>query len=68
MYEREATKRVDDDMQSRKAELDNLLKHKESYEINQGEELERLKKLDAIVSSESRSIETVYQDFLTSAA
>ncbi len=68
MYEREVTKRVDDDMQSRKAELDNLLKHKESYEINQGEELEHLKKLDAIVSSESRSIETEYQDFLASAA
>ncbi len=68
MYEREVTKRVDDDMQSRKAELDNLLKHKESYEINQGEEWERLKKLDAIVSSESRSIETEYQDFLASAA
>jgi replication fork clamp-binding protein CrfC len=67
-YEREVTKRIDDDIQGRKAELDNLLKQKESYEINQGAELERLKKLEADVSSESRSIETVYQNFIASAA
>jgi replication fork clamp-binding protein CrfC len=67
-YEREVTKRIDDDIQARKAELDNLLKQKESYEINQGAELERLKKLEADVSSEVRSIETVYQNLLTFAA
>jgi replication fork clamp-binding protein CrfC len=67
-YEREVTKRVDDDIQARKAELDNLLKQKESYEINQGAELERLKKLEVDLSSESQTIETVYQDFLASAA
>lgn len=64
-YEREVTKRIDDDIQARKAELDNLLKQKESYEINQGVELERLKKLEADVSSEVHSIETVYQSLLT---
>jgi replication fork clamp-binding protein CrfC len=64
-YEHEVTKRIDDDIQARKAELDNLLKQKESYEINQGAELERLKKLEADVSSEVRSIETVYQNLLT---
>ncbi|HEY9711117.1 MAG TPA: dynamin family protein, partial [Oculatellaceae cyanobacterium] len=32
VYEREVTKRIDDDIQARKAELDNLLKQKESYE------------------------------------
>ncbi|HEY9596630.1 MAG TPA: dynamin family protein, partial [Cyanophyceae cyanobacterium] len=68
VYKQEVTQRVDDDIQSRQAELDNLLKQKESYEINQGVELERLKKLEADVSSESRAIETVYQDFLASAA
>jgi replication fork clamp-binding protein CrfC len=67
-YEHEVTKRIDDDIQARKAELDNLLKQKESYEINQGAELERLKKLEADVSSEVRSIETVYQNLLTFAA
>jgi hypothetical protein len=67
-YEREVTKRIDADIEARMAELDNLLKQKQSYEINQGAELERLKKLEADVSSELRSIETVYQNFLTSAA
>ncbi|MBW4548917.1 MAG: dynamin family protein [Symplocastrum torsivum CPER-KK1] len=67
-YEREVTKRVDDDIQARKSELDNLLQQKQSYEINQGAELERLKKLEANISSESRSIETVYQNFLAAAA
>jgi hypothetical protein len=67
-YEREVTKRIDDDIQSRKAELDNLLKQKESFEINQGAELERLKKLDADVSSELQRVETVYQNLLTSVA
>jgi len=67
-YEREVTKRVDDDIQARKSELDNLLQQKQSYEINQGAELERLKKLETDISSESRSIETVYQNFLASAA
>ncbi len=64
-YEREVTKRIDDDIQARKAELDNLLKQKESYEINQGAELERLKKLETDVSSELRNIETLYQNFLS---
>ncbi len=68
VYEREVTKRIDDDIQARKAELDNLLKQKESYEINQGAELERLKKLEADLSSELQAIETVYQSFLASAA
>jgi hypothetical protein len=64
-YEREVTKRIDEDIQSRKAELENLLKQKESYEINQGAELERLKKLETDVSSELRSVETLYQNFLS---
>jgi hypothetical protein len=59
---------VDDDIKARKSELDNLLQQKQSYEINQGAELERLKKLETDISSESRSIETVYQNFLASAA
>lgn len=64
-YEREVTKRIDDDIQARKAELDNLLKQKESYEINQGAELDRLNKLETDVSSELRNIETLYQNFLS---
>ncbi|AFZ17232.1 dynamin family protein [Allocoleopsis franciscana] len=64
-YEREVTKRIDDDIQARKAELDNLLKQKESYEINQEAELDRLNKLETDVSSELQNIETLYQNFLS---
>lgn len=67
-YEREVTKRVNDDIEARKAELDNLLKQKESYEINRGAELERLRKLESDVSSELRQIEAMYQNFLASYA
>jgi hypothetical protein len=67
-YEREVLKRIEDDIQARKAELDNLLKQKESYEINQGAELERLKKLENDISSELRRIEAQYQKLLTAVA
>ena len=65
-YDREVMERVNDDIQSRKAELDNLLKQKEEYEINRETELERLKTLESDVSSDLQDIETVYQEFLVS--
>lgn len=65
-YDREVMERVNDDIQSRKAELDNLLKQKEEYEINRETELDRLKTLESDVASESQDIETVYQEFLVS--
>jgi len=68
VYEREVTQRVNDDINSRKAELDNLLKQKESYEINQEAEVQRLKKLEADISTESGKIETVYQNLLAAYA
>jgi replication fork clamp-binding protein CrfC len=67
VYEREVNERMNDDINSRKAELDNLLKQKQSREINYQTELERLKKLDADVAAKSQSIESVYQGFLASA-
>jgi replication fork clamp-binding protein CrfC len=67
VYEREVNERMNDDINSRKAELDNLLQQKQSGEINYQTELERLKKLDADVAAKSQSIESVYQGFLTSA-
>ena len=67
VYEREVNDRMNDDINSRKAELDNLLQQKESREINDRTELERLKKLDADVATQSQSIESVYQGFLASA-
>ncbi|MCL1467788.1 dynamin family protein [Argonema galeatum] len=66
VYEKEVSDRINDDIKSRKAELDNLLQQKESREIDRKTELERLKKIESDVSSESQSIESVYQNFLAS--
>ncbi|MGK7872734.1 MAG: dynamin family protein [Xenococcaceae cyanobacterium] len=64
-YEREVSKRINDDINSRKAELDNLLKQKESQEIDREKEMKRLKSLDTDVLSEKGKIESVYEDLLT---
>ena len=63
-YEQEVSKRINNDIQSRKAELDNLIKQKESQEINQEAELKRLRNLDATVSEEVGTIESVYGNLL----
>ncbi len=68
VYEREVGDRMNADINSRKAELDNLLAQKESREINCQAESERLEKLDADVSAQAQSIESVYQSFLASAS
>jgi GTPase SAR1 family protein len=65
-YEREVAKRVNNDIKTRKAELDNLLKQKSSQEFNQDAELKRLKSLDADVLTQCRSIEVIYECLLTS--
>ncbi|MCL1471913.1 dynamin family protein [Argonema antarcticum] len=65
VYEKEVSDRINDDIKSRQAELDNLLQQKESREINYKTELERLKKIESDVSSESQTIEGVYQNFLS---
>ncbi|NJS11921.1 MAG: dynamin [Microcoleus sp. CSU_2_2] len=64
-YDREVIKRLNNDINSRKAELDNLLAQKESREINCETELKRLKNIDADVYSELQSIESVYQYLLS---
>ncbi|GGA50061.1 hypothetical protein CYANOKiyG1_69390 [Okeania sp. KiyG1] len=53
-------KRINDDIESRRPELDNLVKQKESSEINQEKEVKRLQSLDADVLSECRNIELIY--------
>jgi replication fork clamp-binding protein CrfC len=67
VYDREVGDRMNDDINSRKAELDNLLAQKESRQIDYQAELERLKKLDTDVAAQSQSIESIYQNFLASA-
>ncbi|MBE9129228.1 MULTISPECIES: dynamin family protein [unclassified Coleofasciculus] len=68
VYEREVTERMNDDIKARKSELDNLIAQKESHEINNGAELERLKKLEGDVSAELETIEVAYQDLLVGAS
>jgi hypothetical protein len=64
-YEREVSKRVDDDIQARKGELDNLLRQKESCEINRDAELNRLKVVELKVAGECQALEAVYQGLLS---
>ena len=63
-YEREVMQRINDDIQGRRAELDNLLTQKESHEINREAEAKRLQALDAEVLSEIRTVESVYNSIL----
>ncbi len=62
-YEKEISTRMDEDIQSRKAELDNLVAQKQSVEIDRGTEIARLEKLESDVAEETDKIEHFYQDF-----
>ena len=64
-YELEVSKRINDDIKSRKAELDNLVQQKESREINRESELKRLKSLDQDVLAECRNVEFAYESLLS---
>ncbi|WP_366513964.1 dynamin family protein [Moorena sp. SIOASIH] len=59
-YERQVIKRLNDDIKSRKDELDNLVEQKESNQVNRETELKRLRSLDADVLSKVNGIESVY--------
>jgi GTPase SAR1 family protein len=63
-YEREVMKRVNDDIQARRAELNNLLEQKQSREINRDTELNRLRQVESTVSSETQNLEGIYQALL----
>lgn len=63
-YEREVSKRVNDDIQARKTELDTLLQQKQSHEIDRAVELERLKSVEMTVTTEAQAVEAAYQMLL----
>ncbi|MCW5317182.1 dynamin [Nostoc sp. KVJ3] len=63
-YEREVSKRINDDIVSRKSELDNLVKQKQSREINRESEFNRLKKLQEDVIAQLQKIEAAYSNLL----
>jgi hypothetical protein len=55
---------MNDDIQSQKTEIDELLKQKESHEINRDEEIRRLKLLDNDVLRQMHSLEDAYDKLL----
>ena len=65
-YEKEVSKRINNDINSRKAELENLLQQKESREIDREEELKRLQDLDAKLLAECKQVESTYDYLLLS--
>ena len=64
-YEREVSKRINDDILSRKSELDNLVKQKQTREINRESEFNRLKNLQEAVIAQLQKIEAAYSNLLT---
>ncbi len=63
-YEREVIKRINDDIQARRGELDALLKQKETHEINRESELNRLQSLERATAFVCQDLETTYQEIL----
>ena len=63
LYEEEVTQRMDSDINSRQAELDNLVQQKQSTEIDRGAEVARLQQLQTDIESKSAEIDTAYQQF-----
>jgi len=63
-YQQEVVKRMNDDIQSRKAELDELLRQKEDYEINQQAEERRLNLLDNDVLTQLHDVEDAYDQLI----
>jgi uncharacterized protein (DUF3084 family) len=55
---------MNDDIRSRQTELDNLIKQKESIEIDRQTEIERLQKLEKDIHLETQKVENIYQNFI----
>jgi replication fork clamp-binding protein CrfC len=63
-YQQEVVRRINDDIQSQKTEIDELIKQKESHEINRDEEIKRLRLLDEDVLRQMHSLEDAYDKLL----
>ena len=68
LWEKEVTARINDDIKAHQEQLDNLVQQKESQEIDQKAESERLEKLVEDVATATKGIEGVYQGLLTGVA
>jgi hypothetical protein len=64
-YEMEVITRIQDDIRSRKKELDNLLHQKQVQEINREAEVNRLQGLGRAIAQESSFVEEIYQSLLS---
>lgn len=63
-YQQEVVKRMNEDIQSRKTELDELVRQKEDYEINQQTEERRLNLLDNAVLTQLHEVEDAYDQLI----
>ncbi|MTJ54443.1 dynamin [Anabaena sp. UHCC 0253] len=63
-YEKEVSQRINDDIASRKSELDNLLQQKKTREINRESEFKRFKNLQENIIEQLQKIETAYSNLL----
>lgn len=63
-YEQDVMQRINDDIRSRQAELENLLQQKQSREIDRDAELARLQALEQTVVGECQNLEAAYQRLL----
>ena len=60
-YEKQAIKRIDSDIDSRKVELTNLVNQKQAHEIDKAEEVKRLENLEDLVLGKVKDIEAIAQ-------
>ncbi|MTJ50967.1 dynamin family protein [Dolichospermum sp. UHCC 0259] len=63
-YEKEVSQRINDDISSRKSELDNLLQQKKTREINRETEFNRFKNLQENIIEQLQKIEAAYSNLL----
>ena len=63
-YKKEVMRRINEDIQSRKSELENLTRQKESREIDQVHERTRLQDWEKQVTTAAHSVERIYQEML----
>jgi replication fork clamp-binding protein CrfC len=63
-YEKEVSQRINDDITSRKSELDNLLQQKKTREINRESEFKRFKNLQENIIEQLKKIEAAYNNLL----
>jgi hypothetical protein len=65
-YEQEVVQRINEDIAARRTELDQLLKQKETQDINREAETQRLRQLEDTIQAECGVVEDTYQTLIRS--